>query len=203
VAADSVALLELLDNTRHLNRAPSAKAVHGRMPRSFSPAAMALRLVAPLACSSSMVGLRSAALLAALSWRTAADRLRIFAVGRTPRLPPSWTPRRFTAANASFVRLLIMRRSFGIRHVGRDEVDTSLIEAEQEVRIARQPVELGDDQPATVQPAGRQRRFRLRPIVLLAALDLDKLLDQLPPPGVQVVLNRLPLTTNKGEQLSV
>ena len=43
--------------------------------------------------------------------------------------------------------------------------------------VARQPVELGDDQRCMAQPAGGERRGDLRPVVLLAAFDLLKLGD--------------------------
>src|SRR4029077_12266856 len=59
--------------------------------------------------------------------------------------PPSFTPRRFAATNASLVRREIIRRSSSaiiatistvrpfVRHVGRDEID--VFEAKQEVRM--------------------------------------------------------------------
>ena len=39
-------------------------------------------------------------------------------------------------------------------HVGRDEVDARLLQAEEEVSVARQPVELGDEQFRSVHGTG-------------------------------------------------
>jgi hypothetical protein len=38
-----------------------------------------------------------------------------------------------------------------VRHVGGHEIDARLLQAEQEVRVAGQPVELGDDERRAVQ----------------------------------------------------
>ena len=74
----------------------------------------------------------------------------------------------------------------GLRHVGGDELDAGLLQAEQEVRVAGEPVELGDDQRRAVDLAGVERLVQRRPVVVvLAALDLDVLLDQLPVAAVE------------------
>ena len=47
-------------------------------------------------------------------------------------------------------------------------------------RESAPPPELGDDQDGAVEPAGGHGLGQLRPIVALAALDLDVLADELP-----------------------
>jgi hypothetical protein len=74
------------------------------MPRSFSPAAMARKEVAPAVCNSAIVGARSATRASARFVTTSEAALRMALVIVVPRYPPSLTPRRFAAANAAFVR---------------------------------------------------------------------------------------------------
>ena len=73
-----------------------------------------------------------------------------------------------------------------MRHVDRNELHASFLQAEQEVRIAAQSVELGDDELG-VEGAACVERFgqRWAVIVTLAALDLDVLLAQRPVASVQ------------------
>ena len=82
--------------------APSPRAV--RISLAWSPAAICLNDVAPSACSSAIGGAISAALADARCWRAAADCMRIFTVGLTPRSPPSCVPRALVAVIAAFVR---------------------------------------------------------------------------------------------------
>jgi len=70
---------------------------------SLSPSAMALRVVFPAACSSLMIGARSASLASMLACHASADSLHIRAVGITPRKPPSFVPRCFAACSAALV----------------------------------------------------------------------------------------------------
>ena len=78
-----------------------------------------------------------------------------------------------------------------LRHVGGDELDAGLLQAEQEMRVAGEAVELGDDQRRAVDLAGVERALQRRAIVIvLAALDLDVLLDQLPVAAVEEGLDR-------------
>ena len=78
-----------------------------------------------------------------------------------------------------------------MRHIDRDELDSGLLKTEQEVRVAAQPVELGDNQLRVEDAAGVERLRQRRTVVgALAALDLDELFDQLPPAAVEPRLDR-------------
>jgi hypothetical protein len=116
-------------------------AVHAPSPRAigissaWSPAAICLNDVAPSACSSAIAGAISAALADARCWRAAADCMRIFTVGLTPRLPPSFVPRlgggeRHARAGADPESVVFCHQGHdandevdGVRHVGGNEVD--------------------------------------------------------------------------------
>jgi hypothetical protein len=65
----------------------------------------------PAACSSWTIGTRSDARARAFSCLAATASLTCLAVNRTPRKPPSLTPRRLAAASAAFVRSEIISRS--------------------------------------------------------------------------------------------
>src|SRR6185437_7104685 len=82
----------------------------------------------------------------------------------------------------------------GRRHVGRDEVDAGLVQAQQEMGIAREAIQLGDDQLGAVGPASLQRRLKLGSIRPLAALDLHELLDQRPVAAVQELSDAIALS---------
>jgi len=56
-----------------------------------------------------------------------------------------------------------------VRHVGGDEFDAGLLEAEQEVRVARQTVELGDEGDGAALPGGK-RVLRAKSIAALGAV---------------------------------
>ena len=67
-----------------------------------------------------------------------------------------------------------------MRHVDRNELHASLLQAQQEVRVAAQPIELGDNELRVVGAAGVERFVERRPIIgALAALDFDVLFDKL------------------------
>ena len=86
------------------------------------------------------------------------------------------------------------REPVRMRHVDRDELDPGLLQSEQEMRIAAQPVELGNNQFCVVDAAGVERARESRTVVVtLAALDLDVLLDQGPVAAVEPDGNRLAL----------
>ena len=73
-----------------------------------------------------------------------------------------------------------------MRHVDRNELHASLLQAEQEVRVAAQSVELGDHELGVEGAASVERFVERRPIIVtLAALDLDVLLAQRPVASVQ------------------
>ena len=81
----------------------------------------------------------------------------------------------------------------GLRHVGSHKINAGLFQPEEEVRIPGQPVELGNDQFGSDEPAQLECLFQLRSISLLSALDLDKLLDELPVAAIEEILDRLAL----------
>ena len=74
------------------------------MPRASSSAAMTRNDTQPAAFSSFTMSARSDARACALARWAALPAARAFAVSFTPRLPPSFTPRRLAAAKAAFVR---------------------------------------------------------------------------------------------------
>jgi hypothetical protein len=75
------------------------------------------------------------------------------------------------------------REPVRVWHVDRNELHASFLQAQQEVRIAAQSVELGDDELRVVGAAGFERFVESRPIIgAFAALDLNMLFDKLPPP---------------------
>jgi len=69
------------------------------------------------------------------------------------------------------------RQLGGVWGVASDKLDATLLQRADEEDVAREPVELGDDQGRVAQPAGRECGGDLRPVVALAALDLLKLGD--------------------------
>src|SRR5829696_3580287 len=107
---------------------------------------------------------------------------------------PSLVPRALAAARAALVRDEIILRSacaitarspddhlIGFRQVGCNELHAGLLKAEEEVRVTAQAIELRDHQSGVVEPAQGHCFLQLRPVVLLAALDLDVLGNKLPP----------------------
>jgi hypothetical protein len=81
------------------------------------------------------------------------------------------------------------RQPVGLRQVGGHEINAGLLKAEEEIRIARQAIELGNDQLGTDQPAELERCSQLWAICMLAALDLHELPHELPVATVEIVLN--------------
>src|SRR6516225_10140141 len=74
----------------------------------------------------------------------------------------------------------------GVRHVDRHELYAALHQRCDESQVARQPIELGDDQLGLTLLAGRQGLRQFGPITVLTALDLGEFIDQRPPAAVQV-----------------
>jgi hypothetical protein len=66
------------------------------------------------------------------------------------------------------------------RHIRTNEIDASLFQPEQEMSVATQPVQLGDDQFRPENPTSLESLGQLRPICILAGLDLHKFLGDLP-----------------------
>ena len=81
----------------------------------------------------------------------------------------------------------------GVGHVGGDELDVGLLETEQEMRVAAEPVELGDDQRRPIEPARGHRLFEFGPVRPLAAFDFGMFRDHLPVAAVEVIRDGLPL----------
>jgi len=68
------------------------------------------------------------------------------------------------------------------------------LKAEEEVRVTAQAIELRDHQSGVVEPAQGHCFLQLRPVVLLAALDLDVLGNKLPPSPIEKHPDRLGLS---------
>ena len=81
----------------------------------------------------------------------------------------------------------------GVRVVAGDEIDTSVHERREEGDVAREPVQLSDDQLGALALAVRQRLGQLGPGGMLAALDFSELADQLLGAAVEVVAHGAPL----------
>ncbi len=75
----------------------------------------------------------------------------------------------------------VKRQSVGLREVAGHEIHVTVHQRRDEADPAGQPVQLGDDENGPVSAAGSQGSGELRAVILLAALDLAKLLEQLTP----------------------
>lgn len=69
-------------------------------------------------------------------------------------------------------------QAVGRRHVAGDEIYAGLHQPRDEVDVPSQPVELGDDQRSTMNPAQGQRLGQPGAVVPAAALDLLRLSHQ-------------------------
>src|SRR5262245_19995096 len=174
-------------------------------PASFSPAAMALRLVFPAAYRSLMIGAISGlgisarlqglygqcTSLLARDYATIATQLRPSPLARCQRgivaLADHPTP--FVGNHGHDPHC----QPVGIRHVGIKEVNAGLFQAQQEVSIARKPVQLGNDELGAVDPAGLDRFRKLWPIRVLSALNFHELLHNGPIAVVQALGDRIAL----------
>jgi hypothetical protein len=67
-----------------------------------------------------------------------------------------------------------------VRHVGRGEPDPGLLQAQQEMSVAAQPVELRDEQNAVREAGVFERLRQLGPVDALAALDFCVARQELP-----------------------
>jgi hypothetical protein len=76
---------------------------------------------------------------------------------------------------------------------GSDEINPGLLKAEQEMRVAAEPINLRNDQLGTIQAARFKRLRQHWAVIVLAALDFDELLDQLPSDAVEVTIYSRPL----------
>jgi hypothetical protein len=70
-----------------------------------------------------------------------------------------------------------------MRVVAGDKIDPTLHQAGDEMDVARQPVELGNDQGRLASSASRQRAGDPRPVVPLATFDLGEVGDDITPPA--------------------
>jgi hypothetical protein len=77
--------------------------------------------------------------------------------------------------------------------VHRDELNTRVHQRRDEGQVARQAIELGDDQLGLLPLADRQSLLEFGPLVALTALDLGELADQRPGAAVQVLLDGMAL----------
>jgi hypothetical protein len=71
------------------------------------------------------------------------------------------------------------------------EIHTRLHQARNEVDVTSEPIELGDDELCSAEPARRERCGKLRPIRPLAGLNLREFGDDAPIAAVKVVANGL------------
>src|SRR5690349_4452446 len=83
----------------------------------------------------------------------------------------------------------VNRQPVGLWEVNGVKLHAGLHQVRNERDIAREPIELGDDQGRSVKPAELERFGELRPITALAALDLRDLSHQAPVAAVKVVLD--------------
>lgn len=74
-----------------------------------------------------------------------------------------------------------MKRQFvGVGIVDRDELDAGIHHGRDKGQVAREPVQLGDDELRLVLAAEGEGLGQLRPIGPFATLDLNELADELP-----------------------
>jgi hypothetical protein len=66
--------------------------------------------------------------------------------------------------------------------ISEQHFDAALDQRQQEAGVAREPIELGDDELCLLLLAGLQRSLELRALGSLPAFDLDELADELPRP---------------------
>jgi hypothetical protein len=83
------------------------------------------------------------------------------------------------------------RQAVGLRKVHGDEIDLALHQAADEMHIASEAVELGNDEFRPVEPARGERCSELRPISALAGFNLRELADDFPVASIQVIADRL------------
>ena len=67
------------------------------------------------------------------------------------------------------------RQAISLREIDRDEIDAKIDQRRNEGDIARQSVQLGDDQSCTMKTAKAQRFSELGTVVALAGFDLHDL----------------------------
>ena len=79
----------------------------------------------------------------------------------------------------------LAHRAAHLGQVSKEHVDTALDQRQQEACIARQAIELGDDELGLVLLAGGERLLQLGPPRPAAALDLGVFADQLPRSAVE------------------
>jgi hypothetical protein len=80
-----------------------------------------------------------------------------------------------------------------VRHVRRDEINAGITKVEQERRIMRGPIDLGDQQRGSVPTTSCKGSGQFPPVVTLATFNLGELGNQLPPPAIEEVVDALSL----------
>jgi hypothetical protein len=78
-----------------------------------------------------------------------------------------------------------------LRKVDGHEIDLALHKAADEMHIASKPIELGNDELCTVEPARRERCSELRPVRALSGFNFRELADDFPIASVQVIADCL------------
>ena len=185
----SIAASQPVEQVHHRRDVP-APPRRVSMPRSLSSAAIARRLVAPAARMSASTGARSCACrsalaaMAALSARTALSsppqRRRAVRVAEPHAAAPGHRQRLLGALRDRLALLLRHQRHDAdgevvrLRQVHRGEAHAAVAQRQQERGVARQPVELGDDQRRSGDLGEVQRLGELRPIWTAPAFDLGE-----------------------------
>ena len=68
-----------------------------------------------------------------------------------------------------------LRATASVRQIGEDGPRVAVAKVRQQRRVARQPVELGDNQARSAELGSGDGALQFGPVVALAALDLDDL----------------------------
>jgi len=81
-----------------------------------------------------------------------------------------------------------------VRVIDRDELYAGIHQRRDECQITGQAIEFGNDQLSHLLLADRKRLLQFWPVVVLTALDLGELPDEVPPTAVEIVKDRLSLS---------
>ena len=103
---------------------------------------------------------------------------------------------RVFSSPGDFVALMLGKNGHELRHsfvgvgiVGRHELDAALDQIGDKSQVARQPIQLGDQQNRLFPPAQFERRLQLGPLAVLAGLDLAKAADDLAASAPGIILH--------------
>jgi hypothetical protein len=98
--------------------------------------------------------------------------------------------------------MYVNRETVGFRHVAGDELNAGLLEVRQKMDIAREPIELGNEQHGARAPGVVHRLPQLGASGVLAALDLGLFAEHVPVAAVQEVDHGLALSIEAGTPLA-